>query len=143
MSSNRRAVTRSRGLPRATIVLTWTGVTVAYAFFLILRWSHRGQMPGLSSATAAGAIGACWLYLLRWHLQDVGSTPPVALTGISVLLLVVLAGTLTANVVVVVRRIRVEGSLPLVPAVATFCFGYVLRHVLFEVLGREKVRSSK
>lgn len=108
----------------------WAAVTAGYALLLAMRWTHRGQAPGLGSATALGAITAIWLSLLLRTRQEGGRTPSTVLTRLSLLLLALLACTMVADVVLVLRRLDSGGTLPVLPAASTFAFGYVMREVL-------------
>jgi hypothetical protein len=95
-----------------------------------MRWTRRGQAPGLGSATALGAIAAIWLSLLLRKHQEGGRTPSAVLTRLSLLLLGLLACTMTADVVLVLRTLDSGGTLPVLPAASTFAFGYAMRQLL-------------
>lgn len=130
LSTGGRALDRRGRALTAAIALMWAAVTVGYTVSLAVRWTRRGQAPGLGSATALGAIAAIWLSLLLRNCQERGRTPSAVLTRLSLLLLALLTCTMTADVVLVLRALDSRGTLPVLPAASTFAFGYVMREVL-------------
>ncbi|MET0399052.1 MAG: hypothetical protein ABW277_19825 [Longimicrobiaceae bacterium] len=135
MSEHHAATGRDRFTALAT---AWAAVTVLYGTALAGRWSVAVRAPGLGSAAGIGAVSAVWLHLLVWRRQTRQHGWSPGLTRIAAGLLLVLAATLAANVVVVIRGLREDGSPPLASMISTFAFTLVLRHVIVDMLGAQR-----
>lgn len=100
-------------------------VSVLYAAALVWSWARLGTPPGVASVGGVSAVAAVWAYLLYVRPGE-GRAGARAHAALCLLILV----AVMANLVAVLAQLRATGSLPLVPAIATFAFTMVLRNLI-------------
>lgn len=138
-----RTIRRTGTLPPGAAAV-WTVVSAVYITTLIWRWASQGSAPGPASLSGITAVSAVWAYLSYLRVAGGRNSPARSIRRHLLLLTIATVAAVAVNAAVVIAALRETGVPPLSPALATFAFTMVLRHLLLE-LGRlhDGTRSAR